>query len=35
MWLALVQPRWMALGLLLLVPFGAVVYCGVSCMAGG
>jgi adenylate cyclase len=26
MWLALVQPRWMALGLLLLAPFGAVVY---------
>lgn len=26
LWLALVQPRWMALGLLLLVPFGAVVY---------
>jgi len=26
LWLAVVQPRWMALGLLLLVPFGAVVY---------
>src|SRR5277367_404495 len=26
MWLALVQPRWMALGLLLLVPFGAIEY---------
>jgi adenylate cyclase len=26
MWLAVVQPRWMALGLLLLAPFGAVVY---------
>jgi adenylate cyclase len=26
LWLALVQPRWMALGLVLLVPFGAVVY---------
>ena len=26
MWLALVQPRWMAFGLLLLIPFGAIVY---------
>jgi adenylate cyclase len=26
LWLAVVQPRWMALGLLLLVPFGAIVY---------
>jgi adenylate cyclase len=26
MWLAVVQPRWMALGLLLLAPFGAIVY---------
>ena len=26
MWLALVQPRWMAFGLLLLIPFGGIVY---------
>src|SRR5271169_2574772 len=26
MWLAVVQPRWMALGLLLLVPFAGIVY---------
>jgi adenylate cyclase len=26
LWLAVVQPRWMALGLVLLIPFGAIVY---------
>jgi len=26
LWLAIVQPRWMALGLALLIPFGAIVY---------